>query len=884
MLGATCERESPLEVELLSESRGNNVCAGGQTVREWFIDLDKSGDFSPGDPFCQQIVSVDASTAFDPNTIKWPKAYDGKQVEGVNLELNDEGELIETPITVSMGDPAACTPDDIGIGNGDGANGSNGLGLPVWCDTECGLIGYSMEADTIRASDACLKIIRRWTVVDWCSYDANGTDVDDENDTSRDSFEAVEDWAQSDLNGPSCPESGPDIGDPVYFRYSSVDRDGYYTYDQVIVVIDDTAPEIDGPATYVVNTTGGAQSKDDPTDCTGSDDITANAVDLCGGQMTGSDLLQWQITVSKDGVVVASKAARGSEATMNSQVGSPGDVHIITWRVKDGCGNETSAQTTVTFGDQQAPTPFCVSGLTTAFMASDGSIAVWGAEFDFGSFDNCTETEDLRFTLVRADETPIRPGEEGFEDQTGIVFHCSDFTSFEELDVYVWDEVGNGDFCTVGIILADNGNVCDPEGELDKDDEEEMEEVDQGAGFVIAGQVRTSYGEMIDNVQITAEASGLAEYPLTRVTDGNGTYAFENNPTDENYRLTAHRDDDYMIGVSTLDLVLISRHIVDLASFDDPFTILAADASGDGRVSAVDLAELKRLILGVNDDLSNTSSWIFVDADQNFFDASNPWPFTSDIDVVGLSQDMMSEDFIGVKIGDVNESFLGAENRSAGTLTLQANDAALVAGQLVEVDVTADNFNQVAGYQFTLAHNGMTFKGIQEGALNVDETNLGLEEGRLSMLWYSAQTLEVDANETLFTLTFEATQTTKISQSLALNSSITKSEAYIGQGLDIYGIDLVFGENSSEVALYQNQPNPFEESTSIGFDLPTAAQASISIFDVAGKELMKIDGNYAAGYNVVTVNARDLDASGILYYQLQTGTQTVTKKMIVVSK
>ena len=209
MVGATCERESPFEVQLLSESRGSNVCAGGQTVREWFIDLDNSGDFSPGDAFCQQIVTVDASTAFDPFTIKWPKAFDGKQVEGINKELDDDREVVEVPITVSMGDAFSCVPDDTDE-------------IPVWCDTECGLIGYSMESDTITASDACLKIIRRWTIVDWCTFDANGTDIDDENDTSRDSFEAVEDWAQAEPDGPKCPECGPDIGDPVYFRYYRV--------------------------------------------------------------------------------------------------------------------------------------------------------------------------------------------------------------------------------------------------------------------------------------------------------------------------------------------------------------------------------------------------------------------------------------------------------------------------------------------------------------------------------------------------------------------------------------------------------------------------------------------------------------------------------------
>ena len=55
MVGAQCVVEDPFEVELLNESRSSGVCDGGQVVREWFIDIDKSGDFSTGDAFCTQI-------------------------------------------------------------------------------------------------------------------------------------------------------------------------------------------------------------------------------------------------------------------------------------------------------------------------------------------------------------------------------------------------------------------------------------------------------------------------------------------------------------------------------------------------------------------------------------------------------------------------------------------------------------------------------------------------------------------------------------------------------------------------------------------------------------------------------------------------------------
>ena len=885
MVGAGCERENPYEVELLSESRGGQVCAGGQTVREWFIDLDGSGDFSSGDAYCHQIVTVTTDSAFNPATIKWPKNYDGKlYTNGINIEVNDEGEVVEIPTTVSMGDPAVCTPDDTSEGSENGAGPSAGLGIPVWCDTECGLVGYSMNTDTIKASEACLKIIRRWTVVDWCTYDANSNNQDHDNDSATDQYEAVEDWAQFEPDAPGCPAYASNSGDAVYFRYkkvlvngvyeSQVDRDGYYTYDQIIVVNDDTAPEIDGPATYVVNTTGGASSKDDATDCTGSDVITAYASDLCDGQMTGSKLLQWQINVSKDGQVVASKTVRGQEASMNSQVGSPGDTHVITWRVKDGCGNASSAQTIVTFGDQQAPTPFCVSGLTTAFMASDGAVTIWGAEFDLGSFDNCTATEDLRFTLVKSGEEPIRPGGDGFEDQTGITFNCGQLENYDELDMWVWDELGNGDYCEVGITISDNGNECSAEGEVDGG---------VGSSATIAGEVRTYYDMMIDNVIVSAEASGLTEYPKFDMSSFDGQFAFRNNPTGFNYQLTAEKDDDYLSGVSTLDLVFIQRHILGLASFESPYQIIASDASADGRVSALDMNQIRQLIIGNVESLDDSDPWLFLDASHSFFDVENPWPFTEGIDISNLLNEQMNEDFIGLKIGDVNQSYQGAESRSDEILSLNTSDVNMVSGQIAKVAIRADELTDLMGYQFSLSHTGLRFKGVESGLMIINEQNLGIREDVLTMSWNQAIPLSTINSDVLFTIEFEAQSELRLSEALILNSSVTKAEAYIAQhgDFEVHGIELIIGAEDDTFILYQNQPNPFVSTTIIGFNLPAAGNATLTIVEVDGKEVKVIKGTYSKGYNEIQIDQKDLRSSGILYYQLVAGTMNQTRKMIV---
>jgi len=140
--------------------------------------------------------------------------------------------------------------------------------------------------------------------------------------------------------------------------------------------------------------------------------------------------------------------------------GSPGDLNQIIWKVKDGCGNETTATTDLSYVDDKAPSPLCIAGLTTAFMDTDGSVTIWAKDFDFGSFDNCSSTDELLFTIVREGESPIGFAEEGFSDQGRITFSCGNMESFIPMNLYVWDSNGNSDYCSVGLLISDNEEYC----------------------------------------------------------------------------------------------------------------------------------------------------------------------------------------------------------------------------------------------------------------------------------------------------------------------------------------------------------------------------------------------------------------------------------------
>lgn len=80
--------------------------------------------------------------------------------------------------------------------------------------------------------------------------------------------------------------------------------------------------------------------------------------------------------------------------------------------------------------------------------------------------------------------------------------------------------------------------------------------------------------------------------------------------------------------------------------------------------------------------------------------------------------------------------------------------------------------------------------------------------------------------------------------------------------------------------LYQNIPNPFSSETSIGFYLPAAMEATISVFDVAGRLVFQKKAIFDQGKNVLTLSEADLSEKGLLAYRLDTALGSELRRMV----
>jgi len=109
-------------------------------------------------------------------------------------------------------------------------------------------------------------------------------------------------------------------------------------------------------------------------------------------------------------------------------------------------------------------------------------------------------------------------------------------------------------------------------------------------------------------------------------------------------------------GVSTLDIALIRRHILGVSNLNSPFKVLAADVNGSQSVTTLDLAYIRRLILAIDDWLPG-GPWKFVRSDSEFLNPLRPWNPPTIRAIQNLPGDMMNQDFIAIKHGDVDGSW-----------------------------------------------------------------------------------------------------------------------------------------------------------------------------------------------------------------------------------
>jgi len=170
----------------------------------------------------------------------------------------------------------------------------------------------------------------------------------------------------------------------------------------------------------------------------------------------------------------------------------------------------------------------------------------------------------------------------------------------------------------------------------------------------ISGRIRTPKSEGLALAELLLDGDSLP----AAFTEWDGYFEVNGLVAGNSYTLTPRKDTNLLNGVTTLDLALITKHILKIQPFDSPYKIIAADVNGSGTVTTADLVAIRRAILRLDEAFPIGASWRFVPADYLFPNPQNPFepPFPDSLTFSNLAQSLSQADFIGIKLGDVNLS------------------------------------------------------------------------------------------------------------------------------------------------------------------------------------------------------------------------------------
>lgn len=619
-----------------------------------------------------------------------------------------------------------------------------------------------------------------------------------------------------------------------------------WVHEQIIMINENVAPVIADHADVIV--------------CNDNGTCDNNHVDL---KVTGHDnctpdnelLWSWRIFPKVGNTILAQGV--GTDASNTYAVGE----YRIEFRVIDGCGNADTEIFYFTVKNCVKPIVIC-QNYNIEINPNDGFVTVKAKWNDYGSHGKCGGPIQYSFSNNPADSLRT--------------FTCADYlaqtdTAGTRVELWITDQFGNQDFCVAYIKLQNNMGAC-PDGLIN-----------------IGGSLATDNNVKIGEAKVQFNGSAFT------MSNDEGNYIMA-GITGASYTIKPEKTGDEGNGVSTYDLLLIQKHILGIAKFNTPYQYVAADANNDKKIAASDIVAIRKVILGSATQFPNNQSWRFVDAVYNFNNPTNPLAesFPETYVIKNLGDPMNNVNFVGVKVGDINGDAKAngltkdADGRSAAKLTLDADDAQLVAGQDYRLTLKANDFKSIEGYQFTLNFNAtaLEFSKIETGSLNVNTSNFGLtqvENGILTASWDQAGGVSLADGDGLVTIVFKAKTSGEINGLVSVSSDVTRAEAYNTFG-EKMGVELNFrGSKSLEgrYELYQNTPNPFATSTVISFNLPARMDAKVVVRDVTGKTLKVYTGIYEKGLNQIRMERGELAATGILYYTLETADFNATKKMVI---
>jgi|GEM_PF-2705990 len=465
--------------------------------------------------------------------------------------------------------------------------------------------------------------------------------------------------------------------------------------------------------------------------------------------------------------------------------------------------------------------PVAVCQDAHVFTDSTGTAILDPWQFDGGSYDTCgigsASVYPIEFTCSQAGVNPV--------------------------ELVVYDESGRSDTCSAYVTV-----LC------------------SDSTYQISGAVQFENGDSIENTGI--QVTDLID--TTVYTDANGSYEVE-LIEGGNYSISPFLDDASTAGLTTLNLILIQRHILNIELLDNPYKIIAADVNMDDQISTIDLVFLQSFIIGQSQEFSHGVHWRFMPSDFIFSNPTDPFAdnFPETAEYTSLDQDYSGQDWTGIKIGLVTGDYSNLPSRLySPELLLDVYSSEPPDSEKIAFQFFPSATKELYGFQLELAWpedwvdaevkmDRSQLPGFRDEMVLIDR-----KKRVIRINWWYHHAHMANPEQEFFTIVVKSDHEYPGYPSIHSSQEAFLRAEYYDSNLQPGPLTLSekSGDESGQLRLMPNVPNPFSGLTKLKFQLPKDLRYEIEIFSTGGKQIKTHRGKGSKGLNQLQLDLSNYPA------------------------
>lgn len=643
-----------------------NSCNVGYIVRTWVVE-----DYNWQVHTCSQVITVSGGyNSFNESDITWP-------TEHIDLE----------------GCYASTHPSQM----------PPGWGYPTWYNSgnTCGTnnIGVSFSDQTFTISSTCKKIVRKWSVIDWCQYSPNGGGYNGYTPGLWTYYQFVK-ISQGEVPVLTCPDDITVNSNNCVDRW--IDAEPLHVYGDAC-----------GGNFTITNNSPYATSNG--ANISGKYPIGWHTVKYtvlygCGSKKTCYQKIK--VTDKKPPTPYCYGSLAVSLMGVDSDYDGVFDDGMVEIWAKDLDRGSTAS---CSGGSLKFSFSSDITDKFKTFTCADvgeNQVQMWVTDYD-GNQSYCVVTIDVQnngANIPNCEPAPNDHDEDGVADEDDNCPYLPNPNQEDEDEDGIGDACEESDVDNDGVVDADDNCPETPNPDQEDEDENgigdacEEEEPDPNDGYTyyVGGTVSTVGGDLMEDVTMTIKSmapdTSYIVYLDTAIVAGmdsiynemDSSYSYHitldttveaymdtvvNNLmlmaqtgawghyrfagfalSGEEYKIYAnYSGTNYASGINNEDLNFLMDFVVGNVEFTSAHQKWAADVNKDGVVDFTDLKIVLEFLTGEIDDFGVDSEWLFVDAEQlatatadELFDD----PITI-IDVLIENDNIDGKSFVGIRLGDI---------------------------------------------------------------------------------------------------------------------------------------------------------------------------------------------------------------------------------------